>query len=139
MSKYVHVHIYMFVYLHLCIHARTYRHFRIHDNTSTYLYKRTYTHTHTNVCMPTYISIHTWYRVAKTHRCLKLHVIFRKRATNYRALLRKMTYTDEASSHRSCTLHITIEKQRRHTREVVCSNPPNPRPPHTPARPRYGM
>ena len=30
-------------------------------------------------------------------RCLKLQVIFRKRATNYRTLLRKMTYTDNAS------------------------------------------
>ena len=30
-------------------------------------------------------------------RCLKLQVIFRKRATRYRALLRKMTYEDEAS------------------------------------------
>jgi len=29
--------------------------------------------------------------------CLKLQVIFRKRATNHRALLRKMTYTDKAS------------------------------------------
>ena len=29
--------------------------------------------------------------------CLKLQVIFRKRATNYRALLRKMTYEDMAS------------------------------------------
>jgi len=29
--------------------------------------------------------------------CLKLQVIFRKRATNYRALLREMTYTDKAS------------------------------------------
>ena len=30
--------------------------------------------------------------------CLKLQVIFRTRATNYRALLRKMTYEDKASS-----------------------------------------
>ena len=30
--------------------------------------------------------------------CLKLQVIFRKRATNYRALLRKMTDKDKASS-----------------------------------------
>jgi len=30
-------------------------------------------------------------------RCLKLQVIFRKRATHYRALLRKMTYKDKAS------------------------------------------
>jgi len=29
--------------------------------------------------------------------CLKLQFIFRKRATNYRALLRKMTYKDKAS------------------------------------------
>jgi len=29
-------------------------------------------------------------------RCLKLQVSFRKRATNYRALLRKMTYEDKA-------------------------------------------
>ena len=29
--------------------------------------------------------------------CLKLQVIFRKRATNYRALLRKITYEDKAS------------------------------------------
>ena len=29
--------------------------------------------------------------------CLKLQVIFRKRATNHRALLRKMTYKDKAS------------------------------------------
>ena len=29
--------------------------------------------------------------------CLKLQVIFRKRATNYRALLRKMTYEDKPS------------------------------------------
>jgi len=37
------------------------------------------------------------YRVAKTHRMLKLQVIFRKTATNYRALLRKMTCEDKAS------------------------------------------
>jgi len=29
--------------------------------------------------------------------CLLLHVIFRKRTTNYRALLQKMTYKDKAS------------------------------------------
>ena len=29
--------------------------------------------------------------------CLILQVIFRKRATNYRALLRKMTYEDKAN------------------------------------------
>jgi len=40
----------------------------------------------------------THYRMAKTHRMpYKLQVIFRKRATNYRALLQKMTYKDKAS------------------------------------------
>ena len=34
-----------------------------------------------------------WRRLIK---CLKLQVIFRKRATNYRALLRKITYRDKA-------------------------------------------
>ena len=37
--------------------------------------------------------------------CLKSHVIFRKRATNYRTLLRKMTYKDKASY--DSTLHCT--------------------------------
>ena len=38
-----------------------------------------------------------WYRVAKTHRIFKLQIIFHKRATNYRSLLRKMTYKDKGS------------------------------------------
>jgi len=37
------------------------------------------------------------YRVAKTHRMPNLQGIFRKTATNYRALLRKMTCEDKAS------------------------------------------
>ena len=37
--------------------------------------------------------------------CLKLQVSFRKRATNYRDLLRKMFYKDEAS-YASCTVHL---------------------------------
>ena len=46
----------------------------------------------------THISMNeTWctYRVAKTHRMFRF--IFRNRATNYRDLLRKMTYEDKAS------------------------------------------
>ena len=38
------------------------------------------------------------WRVAKTHRMpYKLQVLFRKKATNYRALLRKLTYKNKAS------------------------------------------
>ena len=43
------------------------------------------------------VSVACAYRVAKTKGCLKLQVFFRKRATNYRALLRKMTCKDKAS------------------------------------------
>jgi len=50
-----------------------------------------------------YECIHTlyltclYYRVRRPTGCLKLQVIFRKRATSYRALLRKMTCTGKAS------------------------------------------
>jgi len=46
--------------------------------------------------------------------CLKLQVISPKRATNYRALLRKMTYQDKASyfSTRPCTLSVDLEYTR---------------------------
>jgi len=37
------------------------------------------------------------YKTPKPIGCLELHVIFRKRATNCRALLRKMTYKDRVS------------------------------------------
>jgi len=46
-------------------------------------------------------------------RCLKLQVIFRKRATNYRAHLRKMAYEDQApyASTPPCNeLHCTIQQ-----------------------------
>ena len=63
-----------------------------------------------------YISIYTYiciyiYMWRRLMGCLKLQVIFHKRATNYRVLLRKMTYTDKASywSSPPCTLHITFK------------------------------
>jgi len=47
-------------------------------------------------CMYSHIVYNTtgWRRLIG---CLELQVIFRKRATNYRALLQKMTYGDKAS------------------------------------------
>ena len=45
--------------------------------------------------------------------CLKLQVIFRKRATNYRALLPKLTYKDDAS--RDSTLPCTSIPSHTHT------------------------
>jgi len=44
-------------------------------------------------------------------RCIQTQVIFRKRATNYRALLRKMTCADKASygSSQLCTaIHVYV-------------------------------
>jgi len=51
------------------------------------------------------------YSVAKTHTMPSLQVIFRKRATNYRALLRKMTYKDKASydSTPPCTTSVILD------------------------------
>jgi len=51
--------------------------------------------TYRRACPPTYRramyiswrALHVQYRVAKTHRMFRLQVSFRKRATNYRALL----------------------------------------------------
>jgi hypothetical protein len=50
--------------------------------------------------------------------CLKLQVIFRKRATNYRALLRKMTCKDKASYESSplsilylCLVFVFLQKE----------------------------
>ena len=59
------------------------------------------------MCIYTYIYIHLKYthicmgheRCAESYRVAKtqeLQVVFRKRATNHRALLRKMTYEDKA-------------------------------------------
>jgi len=64
-------------------------------------------HTYIYVCMYTYIytCIHLLRRIQgdlystgwrRPMGCLKLLVIFCKRATSYRALLRKMTYKDKA-------------------------------------------
>ena len=54
-------------------------------------------------------------------RCLKLQVSFHKSATNYRALLRKMTYKDKASYASSppcsCVLSVWMCVQRERERE----------------------
>ena len=64
------IHTYSLMYMHLCIHTQ-------------YSYIFIYTRVHTG-----------WRRPI---RCLILWITFRKLATNYRALLRKMTQKDKAS------------------------------------------
>jgi len=55
------------------------------------------------MCMHTSTMPTAWQRLIG---CLKMQIIFRKRATNYRALMRKMTYEDKASCGSSppCTM-----------------------------------
>ena len=66
-----------------------------------------------SICMRQYLKydVHdTGWR--RTIGCLKLQVIFRKRTTNYRALLRKMTHKDKASYESSppCTSYTPDEE-----------------------------
>ena len=78
---YVHIYmcvcIHMYIYMCLCIHIYIY----ICTHTCVYI-------------KPANVSGAGWRRPIG---CLKLQVIFRKRATNYWALLRKMTYKDKVS------------------------------------------
>jgi len=78
----MHTHFYLYIsYTHINVYIHT--HSVMHTN--FYLYT-SYTH----------INVDTGWR--RCVECLKLQVSFRKRATNYRALLRKMTYQDEIST-----------------------------------------
>ena len=72
MYAYIHLHMYIHVYIYINIHIYTYL---------------IYINAHTYVCK---------YMVAKTRRMPSVADHFRKRATNYTALLQKMTYGDKA-------------------------------------------
>ena len=67
--------IYMYIYVYIYIYI--------------YIYVYTYKYKYVHVCLCAYDT--GWRRFIG---CFKLQVIFRKRATNYRALLRKMNYED---------------------------------------------
>jgi len=56
--------------------------------------------------------------------CLKLQVIFRKRATNHRALLRKISHEDEASydSWPPC-IHIRCDLRKKQEIAICPQNP----------------
>ena len=98
------MHRYMYIYRCICAYMRmTYISLKKQINT-THTDTDTDTDTDTHIYMYMYICIYTdaHVHVCGTFRntgwrrsigCLKLQVIFRKRATNSRALLRKMTCT----------------------------------------------
>jgi len=85
-----------------------------HTHTRTYTHAHARTRTRTNIGACTYreresqshFLSHTVTGWRRRVGCLKLQVIFRQTANNYRALLRNMTYKDKASygSSPPCTL-----------------------------------
>ena len=75
---------------HTATHCNTLQHTTTHCNTL----QHTATHRNTLRCSSSPIIQTGWRRCIG---CLKLQVCFHKRATNYRALLWKMTYEDKAS------------------------------------------
>jgi len=77
--------IYVCMYLYICACICVYRYLSTHIHSNTYIYIYIYRHTDVDT---------VWWRLIG---CLKLQFIFRKRATNYRALVRKMTSEDKAS------------------------------------------
>jgi len=105
-----HTHIYTSVLSHTCIHelCHTYIYMShvtrcIYDSCNTYIYISEEPQTKSRAQWTLYLP---WRRHKE---CLKLQVIFRRRATNHRALLWKMTCRDKASCESSplCTCHVT--------------------------------
>ena len=124
MCMYTHMYIYIYVYIYLHVYI-IYIYTYIFTYLCVYMHSHTFLHAHdiyiiyhtykeymseifavSNIYTRMYIHSDT-----KTHnrhtddtgqrrtiRCLELQAIFPKRATNYRALLRKMTCEDKASS-----------------------------------------
>ena len=100
MYMYIYIYMYTYVYTHTflykCIYAYIYTYTYTHTSMYIYAFAHTYMYTTSNP------KFRVKRRSPNTGRrrpigCLKLQVIFRKGATDYRALLRKMTYKDKAS------------------------------------------
>ena len=98
------IHIYMYKTLHIRMQRYIYICIRIHTSKSTYVYRDIYSYTEIFLHLHTYIHIYIqrecvrgdtgWRRLIESP---KLQIIFHKRATKYRSLLRKMTYKDKGS------------------------------------------
>ena len=109
---YTYIHTYVYMYINICI--RIYIHIYIYIRIFIYIRMYMYTYMYTHIHIYTYLWIYVLtfffgkvarrdtapensFRVTKTIRCPELQVIFRKRAHNYKAPMRKMTYKDKAS------------------------------------------
>ena len=114
---YTHTHTHTHKPIHHCtLFLSLYLHSSLTLGTTNFQHKHTFIHTNTPCHTCKCVKSHTWSShvphwvnvqsshllMASTERrrpigFLKLQVIFRKRAMNYRALLRKITYRDKAS------------------------------------------
>jgi len=108
-----HTHTHTGTHTHTHKHTHTHTHTHKHTHTHTHTHTRTHTYTHTLTHTTSFATVASPFLSFELHsatppsasrtgwrrlvRCLKVQVIFRKRANNYRALLRKMTYEDKAS------------------------------------------
>ena len=102
--EYVYIHIctdaslniYISIYVHICVYTHTV-YICIHMCVHTYIYICIYIY----VYMFVHIHIHTCIHIYTGWRRLigspKLQIIFHKRATKYRSLLRKMTFEDKGT------------------------------------------
>jgi len=108
-----HTHTYTYIHTDILSHTHTYN--LSHNGQLLVQFVHIYTHLYTCIYAHTYVytyiynTIHThptgWRRLIGSP---KLQIIFHKRATKYRALLRKMTYQDKGSYESSppCTMYV---------------------------------
>jgi len=111
----MHIYIYMCVYIHVYIYICRYT--RTHITTPIYTYSLFSKH-YSWPCTG-------WRRLIGSP---KLQIIFHKRATKYRSLLRKITYKDKGSyeSLPPCTLHpSTAVSPQLHSHEIPSIAPLN--------------
>jgi len=91
-TRYIHTHLYT---QHTATHCNTLQHTATRCNTLQCTpYIHTHLYIHLSLYLPTHVYVYRWRRLIG---CLQSQVIFRTRANNYWALLRKMTYKDKAS------------------------------------------
>ena len=105
MHKCTHVHIHLQLHLRSCFVSVSF-----HAHTSCICMYRYTGEMYTCACMYTYnVQVYPFAGTGQRRciRCLKLHISFRKRAINYRALLWNITYKDKAScgSEPPCSVH----------------------------------
>ena len=90
-----------------------------------------HSHSHSNTHSPTHLRPHYWHYTdlqvmnlqgtgwRRLIESVKLHIIFHKRVTNYRALLRKMTYKDKGSYESSPPVWLDAHQSNRASTSCV--------------------